>query len=168
VFTKYKLHCKNTLFFVPNMGFYVKIIPSFSNLILPGGIMRPKSIKTLSAILIVLVLSTLSCEFSFDLGVSRTPQLHLKSSRSPLHQLTRLFRSLRSPLKLLLFLLRPFLLPLFHPQTLPLLPSQLNRQCLPMSLLRSRSPTTPRNSILCRITGISRFLWVTKKNRYLR
>ena len=30
--------------------------------------MRPKSIKTLSAILIVLVLSTLSCEFSFDLG----------------------------------------------------------------------------------------------------
>lgn len=30
--------------------------------------MHPKLIKTLSAILIVLVLSTLSCEFSFDLG----------------------------------------------------------------------------------------------------
>ena len=30
--------------------------------------MRPKTIKTLSAILIVLVLSTLSCQFSFDLG----------------------------------------------------------------------------------------------------
>ena len=30
--------------------------------------MHPKSIKTLSAILIVLVLSTLSCEFSFNLG----------------------------------------------------------------------------------------------------
>lgn len=30
--------------------------------------MRPKTIKTLSAILIALVLSTLSCEFSFDLG----------------------------------------------------------------------------------------------------
>lgn len=30
--------------------------------------MRPKSIKTLSAILIVLVLLTLSCEFSFNLG----------------------------------------------------------------------------------------------------
>jgi len=30
--------------------------------------MRSKSLKTLSAILIVLVLLTLSCEFSFDLG----------------------------------------------------------------------------------------------------
>lgn len=41
--------------------------------------MRSKSFKTLSAILIVLVLSTLSCEFSFDLGgkkdATATPEI---------------------------------------------------------------------------------------------
>lgn len=46
--------------------------------------MRPKSIKTLSAILIVLVLSTLSCEFSFDLGGKKdstaTPEIQQVTS----------------------------------------------------------------------------------------
>jgi hypothetical protein len=76
------------------MGFYVKIIPFFSNLILPGGIMRPKSIKTLSAILIVLVLSTLSCEFSFDLGgkqdATATPEIQQVTSApiDPVVQIT--------------------------------------------------------------------------------
>ncbi len=35
--------------------------------------MQSKSFKTLSAILVVLVLSTLSCEFSFDLGGVKDP-----------------------------------------------------------------------------------------------
>jgi|GEM_PF-463319 hypothetical protein len=46
--------------------------------------MQSKSIKTLSVILIVLVLSTLSCEFSFDLGgkkdVTATPEIQQVTS----------------------------------------------------------------------------------------
>lgn len=53
--------------------------------------MRPKSIKTLSAILIVLVLSTLSCEFSFDLGGAKdptaTPEI-LQVTSAPMEQVT--------------------------------------------------------------------------------
>ena len=51
--------------------------------------MHPKSIKTLSAILIVLVLSTLSCEFSFDLGGKKdettTPEV-LQVTSAPVEQ----------------------------------------------------------------------------------
>jgi len=56
--------------------------------------MRPKSIKTLSAILIVLVLSTLSCEFSFDLGgkqdATATPEIQQVTSApiDPVVQIT--------------------------------------------------------------------------------
>jgi hypothetical protein len=46
--------------------------------------MQSKSIKTLSAILVVLVLSTLSCEFSFDLGgkkdATATPEIQQVTS----------------------------------------------------------------------------------------
>ena len=46
--------------------------------------MRPKSVKTLSAILIVLMLSTLSCEFSFDIGGTKdettTPEIQQVTS----------------------------------------------------------------------------------------
>jgi hypothetical protein len=51
--------------------------------------MQSKSIKTLSAILIVLVLSTLSCEFSFDLGGKKddtaTPEIQQVTS-APVEQ----------------------------------------------------------------------------------
>jgi len=53
--------------------------------------MQSKSIKTLSAILIVLVLSTLSCEFSFDLGGAKdptaTPEI-LQVTSAPLEPVT--------------------------------------------------------------------------------
>ena len=51
--------------------------------------MRPKTIKTLSAILVVLVLSTLSCEFSIDLGGKKddtvTPEV-LQVTSAPVEQ----------------------------------------------------------------------------------
>lgn len=53
--------------------------------------MQSKSFKTLSAILIVLVLSTLSCEFSFDLGGAKdptaTPEI-LQVTSAPLEPVT--------------------------------------------------------------------------------
>jgi hypothetical protein len=51
--------------------------------------MQSKSIKTLSAILVVLVLSTLSCDFSFDLGGKKddtaTPEIQQVTS-APVEQ----------------------------------------------------------------------------------
>ena len=53
--------------------------------------MQSKSIKTLSAILMVLVLSTLSCDFSFDLGGAKdptaTPEI-LQVTSAPLEPVT--------------------------------------------------------------------------------
>lgn len=54
--------------------------------------MRPKTIKTLSAILVVLVLSTLSCEFSFNLGgnkeITASPEV-MQVTSAPVEQIVQ-------------------------------------------------------------------------------
>ena len=128
--------------------------------------MHPKTIKTLSAILIVLVLSTLSCQFSFDLGGKKestaSPEV-MQVTSAPAEQVAQpTATTVVVPTAVPPTAVPPTAvhLPTFLPLLLqPWLPRKLANQLPNPSLI------TPRSSIMYRITGTTKSSRGTKKRR---